>query len=173
MRFIDRLRGESGMTMVELMVAAAICAVGIGATIGLMDNSRQAAVTSEKRDVMAHQGQRELERLMELPWANFAHPTGVIPTSSPWAGTPNGTAFAYDRKNTAVTEQLTTATNGQVAAGFTTWNDNQARLSGRIYRYITSISANARRVTVVVTATGARSPAPLLLSSIKIDPILN
>src|SRR3954471_21787016 len=104
MRFIDRLRGERGMTMVELMVAAAICSVGIAATIGMMDNSRQASVRSEKRDVMAHQAQRELEKIMELPWANFAHVTGGAPTSSPYAGTPSGTAFAYDRKNTTVTE---------------------------------------------------------------------
>ena len=176
MRFIERLlrrlRDERGMSMIELMVAATVCSIGIAATIGIMDGSRDASVKAEKRDVMAHQGQRELERLMELPWTNFAHATA--PTTSPYSGTPSGGAFAYDRNNTTTTESLVVnATNGQVASTFSTWNDNQSRLSGRLYRYVTSISANARRLTVVVTVDGANPPAPLLLSSIKANPILN
>ncbi len=170
MPFIRRLRDESGMTIIELMVAAVICAVGIMATVGVMDSSRRTAVKSEMRDVMAQLGERELERLMELPWANFAHPGAGAPTSSPWSGTPSGGSFAYDRTNTSATEPLVTSSTGQVAGNWAGWDDNQARLSGRVYRFVTSMSTHSRRVTVVVTANGADAPPPLLLSSIKTLP---
>ncbi|MDQ3740567.1 MAG: prepilin-type N-terminal cleavage/methylation domain-containing protein [Actinomycetota bacterium] len=171
MPFTSRVRDESGMTIIELMVAAVICALGIMATIGVMDTSRQTAVKSEWRDVMAHQGERELERLMELPWANLAHGTGAAPTTSPYAGTPSGGSFAWDRKDTTKTAPLVTASTGQVAGTASPWNDNQSRLEGQVHRYVTSISTYSRRVTVVVTAEGTDPPPPLLLSSIKTQPI--
>jgi Tfp pilus assembly protein PilV len=176
MAFIEKLRREGGMTMIELLVSAAICAVGIAATIGLMDNSRQMSVKSERRDVMAHQAQRELERLIALPWLNLQHSSLPTAQATP-AGNPStyisGTAYKYDRKNPTATEPLVfSLANGQVAPSFSTWNDAQTRLSGRVYRYITRIDSNARRVTVIVTANGADVPAPLLLSSIKTKPEL-
>lgn len=170
MPFTERLRDERGMTMIELMVAAVICAVGIAATIGVIDNSRIVSVKSEKRDTMAHQAERELEKLQEIPFDSLAHT--VLPTSSPYAGTPSGTAFAYDRRNTAATEQLyVSATAGAVTPNNYDWTDNQSRLSGKVYRYVTWIDANSRRITVVVTVNGDNSPSPLLLSSIKTKPI--
>ncbi len=176
MPFIERLRREGGMTIIELMVSATICAVGIAATIGLMDNSRHATVTSEKRDVMAHQAQRELERLMEIPWVNLQHSSLPSAQASP-AGNPStyisGSSYKYDRKNPSASELLVfSPTNGVVEATPTTWNDGQARLNGRVYRYITRVDANARRVTVIVIANGANVPAPVLISSIKTRPIL-
>ena len=176
MRFIsgliERLRDERGMTMIELMVASVICAVGIVATVGVMDRSRDLSVKNEYREAMTHQGQRELEKLMELPWVNFSHGASV-PTTSPYTGTPTGGNFAYDRNNTGVTEQLlSSSVNGQVPSSFSTWTDSASRLSGRIYRYVTRIDSNSRRLTIVVTATGASSTAkPILLSTIKTKPI--
>jgi Tfp pilus assembly protein PilV len=176
MRFIERLRSQSGMTIIELLVSATICSVGIAATIGVMDQSRETSVKSEKRDAMAHQAEREMERLMALPWLNFQHSAQPVSTASP-AGNPStyisGTSYKYDRKDSSVSEPLVwSTTNGQVAATYSTWDDNQTRLTGRVYRYITRIDGNSRRVTVVVTADGAKPPVPLLLSSIKTKPIL-
>ena len=62
--------------------------------------------------------------------------------------------------------------NGQVSHTYSTWDDAQTRLTGRVYRYVTRVDANARRVTVVVTSNGANPPAPLLMSSIKTRPLL-
>ena len=176
MSLFERLRREGGMTMIELMVSATICAVGIAATICLMDNSRERSIKSERRDVMAHHGERELERIMALPWLNIQHSSLPTVTASP-AGNPStyiaGTSYKYDRKSPATTEPLVfSLANGQVSPTFSTWNDAQARITGRVYRYISRLDANARRVTVIVTADGAGSPAPLLLSSIKTKPIL-
>ena len=176
MPFIERLRREDGMTIIELLVSAVICAVGIAATIGLMDHSRELSVKTERREAMAHQGQRELERLMELPWLNLQHSAPPTASASP-AGNPStyisGTSYRYDRKDPAAAETLVySLANGQVPPSYTTWDDDQARMKGRVYRYVTTADANARRVTVVVTADGANVPPPLLLSSIKTKPVL-
>ena len=181
MPFTSRLRDERGMTMIELMVAAVICMVGTIATIGVIDHSRATAVKSEKRDAMAHQAEREMEKLQELPWANLQHSSQPVAGA---AGTPaayvSGGAYAYDRSNPGETEQLVwSTTTGQVSATSSTWDDAQSRIKGRVYRFITraesfgtDLEANARRITVVVTADGKENPADLLMSSIKTDPIL-
>ncbi|HEX8207776.1 MAG TPA: prepilin-type N-terminal cleavage/methylation domain-containing protein [Solirubrobacteraceae bacterium] len=181
-RIRTRLRDERGMTMIELMVAAMICAVGTIATIGVLDQSRASSVKSEKRDAMAHQAEREMERLMELPWNNLAHSSS--PVSSATAGSPasyvSGANYKYDRNNPTAMEQLVvSAANGQVSPTYDTWNDAQTRITGRTYRYVTKaesfgadLAPNARRITVIVTADGLENPAPLLISSIKTDPIL-
>ncbi len=176
MPFIERLRREDGMTIIELLVSAVICAIGIAATIGLMDHSRQLSVKTEQRQAMAHQGERELERLMELPWLSLQHT--ALPTASPTpAGNPStyiqGTSYRYDRKDSSAAETLAySLANGQVPTSYTEWNDDQARIKGRVYRYVTTVDANARRVTVIVTADGANVPPALLLSSIKTKPVL-
>jgi Tfp pilus assembly protein PilV len=175
MPFTSRLRDERGMTLLELMFAALICAVGIMATIAVLDTSRQVSVEAEFREAMSHQAEREVERIMELPWAEFAHT--AAPASSPDASNPaskvNGNNFAYDASNPALTEPFAIAPTGQVAATSETWEDNQNRLGGRIYRFVTQVSSYARRVTVVVTGTGAKAPNAVLISSIKTQPNLS
>src|SRR5687768_8744333 len=127
-RLRSRLRDERGMTMIEVMVAATICAVGIMATIGVIDSSRKTAVKSEKREAMAHQAEREVERLLELPWANLAH--SAAPVAGGAAGSPSsyvsGNNYAYDRSNPGATEQLVTSVaNGQVSDTYSEWDDAQ------------------------------------------------
>ena len=180
MRFVSmikRLRDQRGMTMIELMVAATICAVGTIATIGVIDQSRRTAVKSEKRDAMAHQAEREMERLMELPWDALAHSAQPQPGDGP-ASYITGTNYAYDRTNAAATEQLVWSTaEGQVPAGSSEWDDAQTRITGDVYRFITRVDSeglgtNTRRITVVVTADGLEAPTDVLVSSIKTTPIL-
>ena len=176
MRFIDRLRDERGMSLLELMVAAMICAVGIIATIGVLDTSREVSVQAEFRETMAHQAEREVERIMELPWSEFAHLTGSTPASSPDPANPaskvSGNTFKWDA-NSSATEPFATEPTGTVASTAAPWEDNQNRLSGHVYRFVTQVSSNARRITVVVTGTGAKAPAPVLISSIKTVPNLS
>lgn len=176
MRFFDRLREERGMTMIELMVAATVCAIGIAATIGVMDQSRLTSQKSEKRDVLAQVAEREVETDMALPWVNFQHSAQPVANGTP-AGNPStyvtGTSYKYDRTNASLTEPLVwSATNGQISATYTAWDDAQTRLTGRVYRYVTRIDGNSRRLTVVVIANGVNPPAPVLVSTIKTNPIL-
>jgi prepilin-type N-terminal cleavage/methylation domain-containing protein len=177
MRCTDRLRDERGMTLIELMIAAVVCAVGIMATIAVLDTSREVSVKAEFRETMSHQAQREIERLMELPWSELAHQTA--PSASSTAGDPashvSDGRYAYDRKNPTVTEPFVLESTGLVDHVPTAWTDGQTRLGGRVHRFVTRVSANARRITVVVTgaATGAKPPAHVLVSSIKTVPNLS
>lgn len=175
MPFTDRLRDERGMTLIELMMAALICAVGIMATIAVLDTSREVSVKSEHREAMAHQAEREIERLMELPWAEFAHT--AAPASSPTPGHPasyvNGNSYAFDRNTPSATEPFAIETTGLVAAAGSAWTDNQTRLGGNVFRFVTQVNTNARRITVVVTGNGAKAPAHVLVSSIKTRPNLS
>lgn len=172
MPFTDRLRDERGMSLLELMVAAMICAVGIIATIGVLDTSREVSVKAEFRETMAHQAEREIERILELPWSEFAH-SGSVPASSSDPKSPaskvSGTNYRYDANNTSLTEPLLATATGQVAPTSDVWEDNQSRHSGRVYRFVTQVNTYARRITVVVTGTGAKAPAPVLISSIKTE----
>ena len=169
MRCTDRLRDERGMTLLELMTAAVICAVGILATLAVFETSRTVSVEAEFREAMAHHAERETERLMELPWAEFAHTTWPAPSPDPDnpASNVSGGNYAYDASNPAATEPFVLEPTGLVPAASDTWEDNQNRLGGRVYRFVTRVSANARRITVVVTGTGANAPAAVLISSIK------
>lgn len=164
------------MTLVELMVAAIICAVGVMATISVLDTSREVSLKAELRESMSHQAEREMERIMSLPWAEFAHPSA--PASSPTPTNPafyvNGNSYAYDRNTPSASETFAiNATTGLVDPASTAWVDGQNRLSGRVHRFVTNVSANARRVTVVVTANGAKAPAHVLVSSIKTNPTVS
>ena len=174
MRFIDRIRCERGMTLMELLVSATICAVGVMATIAVFDTSREVSVKAELREQMSHQAQRELERVMEFPYSEFAHTTA--PLSSPTAGNPanyvSGSTYRYDRKVPTASEPFAIDAAGLVPSTSTTWQDGQLRLSGRVYRFVTQVSTNARRVTIVVTGDGVKAPTPVLLSSIKTTPSL-
>ena len=175
MRFIDRLRDDRGLTMIELMVAATICAVGIIATIGVLDTSRQVSVEAEFREAMAHHGEREIERIMELPWTEFAHtsaPAGSPDPNNP-ASNVSGNTYKYDASNPSAIETFVIDPAGQVASTSEVWEDDHNRLSGRVYRFVTQVNANARRITVVVTGTGANAPAAVLISSIKTQPNLS
>src|SRR5687767_1493848 len=142
MRFIDRLRDERGMSLLELMVAAMICAVGIIATIGVLDTSREMSVEAEFREAMAHQAEREVEQMLELPWTEFAHDTSIPAASGDATNPANrvvGSNYKYDTKNGTLTEPLLALTTGEVSPTSDTWEDNQTptRIKGRVYRFVT------------------------------------
>src|SRR3954447_19543363 len=65
-------RGEEGMTLIELLVAAVLVAVGVLALFSVLDGSRHLVTTSEKNDVAAHQGEAEIERILALDYSAIA-----------------------------------------------------------------------------------------------------
>src|SRR5436853_5414044 len=66
------LRDERGITVVEVMVAAVLLAVGVVATITTFDGSRDLVTTSEKNGIAAHRGQLEVEKALSLDYKNIA-----------------------------------------------------------------------------------------------------
>jgi hypothetical protein len=71
------------MTIVELLVALLILAVGILATFALFESSKRAMHVSEVLEGQNHIAQRELERIESLGYSNAA----LTGTSSSWSAT--------------------------------------------------------------------------------------
>src|SRR3712207_1323080 len=105
MRFATRLLRQDGMTLIELLIAVPVCAVGIMATVGVMDASRNVATSSEQREAAAHHAERALEELLSRPYAEIAHATGATFATSAVAGHPasyvSGGQYAYDWRDAA------------------------------------------------------------------------
>ena len=181
------LRDESGMTLIELLVAAVLIAVGIVALFTVFDSSRGLITTSEKNDVAAHQGETEMEQILGLPYASVAltaAPAHSVTTTDPdYYVQPSG-SYQWDQSATPKPADPMVV---DPAAGALThlsgWNDGQSRLSGSIYRYVTWVddpnipgTQDAKRITLAITvnnngpgASGALKK-PVIVSSIVVDP---
>ncbi|MCA1690024.1 MAG: hypothetical protein LC720_06195 [Actinobacteria bacterium] len=181
--------GESGFTLVELLVAILLVVVGITALIGVFDAARRLSVVAERRTTMIHRAQLELERIESLPFAQAAMQAWPLPTHStdpaqPDYYVPTGPAavFQYDRGSPTTESLAIDATNGTLSFTPTPWSDG--RLSGSVYVFVTwtsdpncvggticPASADYRRVTVEVTLNGAASASrPAIVSSLIVDP---
>src|SRR4051794_21882688 len=63
---------ERGMTIVEVMVALALMAVGVLALMTTFDGSRHLVSTGEKSGIAAHQGELEIEKALSLDYDAIA-----------------------------------------------------------------------------------------------------
>jgi prepilin-type N-terminal cleavage/methylation domain-containing protein len=180
-------RGEEGMTLIELLVAAVLVAVGVLALFSVLDGARHLVTTSEKNDVAAHQGEAEIERILALDYGTVAltaAPTHSATTTDPDFYVQASGAYQWDQSATPkpADPMVVDPTAGSLTH-VSTWSDGQSRLSGSIYRYVTWVddpnitgTQDAKRVTLAVTVNntgpGAASnlKKPVLVSSIVIDP---
>jgi prepilin-type N-terminal cleavage/methylation domain-containing protein len=62
------LAAHDGLSLIELLVALLILAVGILSTYGVYNSSTHATSVSEAQQAEIHQAQREIERLQSLPY---------------------------------------------------------------------------------------------------------
>src|SRR3954469_9495693 len=167
---------ERGFTLIEVLVTMTLLAVGVVALVGTFDYSRKSVTASEANEVAAHRAELELERAMALDFDALA-----LPSTPAGAGDPDdpnyyvsGSNYQWDQGSTGprsdplvvdpVKSQLTNAS---------TWSDGQGRLSGTVYRYVTSVAGaggKAKRVTVAVKLNGNVLRKPVLAASIKSDP---
>lgn len=177
------IRRQQGFTMIELLVAIAIIATGVMAVFGTLVSAQKLTLVAERQTSIAHRAQRELERLQSLPYSQLAMTSA--PSHSSDASNPDyyvtaGGAFQYDRNDTSRTEAFATDPAGAVSPAGQPWTDG--RLSGYVYDFVTSTtdtkcgpgcpaSNDYKRITVVVTLTGATHPSkPALVSTVVADP---
>ena len=185
-RIPPRLREEAGFTLIELMVAVLILTIGLLSLVGTIDSSRALTGVSERKQSVAHVAERELERILALPYGQVGltaapavrssdpnHPDFYLTTDTP-------PQFQWDREVPARVEPL--FTTGGTIAPTDTWTSG--RLSGTVHRYVTRAPADAdcrpspcgasdfkKRVTVAVTVNGARpAQKPVLASALVVDP---
>lgn len=172
------------MTIVEVLVAMVLLAVGVLAMITTFDSSRDLVSTGEQSGIAAHQGELAIEKALSLDYKQIALATTPAHSSTP--SSPDyyanvGGTYQWDQSASPrpADPVVVDAVNGQLTH-VSTWNDGQSRLSGSIYRYVTWIddpqiagTQDAKRITIAVTVDnngpkGLRNP--VLVSTIAIDP---
>ena len=137
-----RIGDERGFTLVELLIAMALTAVGVAATLGVFGAAGRTTVISQNTEVGAQQAQAELDRLSKLRYGELALTS--TPVNSTNVKNPNyrvnGTNFNV---RTGLTEALvTTAGDGATAKvdpGPTDFavGQNGSTITGKVYRYVT------------------------------------
>jgi Tfp pilus assembly protein PilV len=112
------LRAEDGITIVEVLVAVFVLAVGILGFMYNFDSSRKLTLVAERQTSAAHRAQQEVERLQAVPYSELrmtSAPTHVSEscssTSNPDACVSSGSepTYQYDPSSTT-TEKLVLAT---------------------------------------------------------------
>jgi prepilin-type N-terminal cleavage/methylation domain-containing protein len=177
------IRRQQGFTMIELLVAIVLVAVGILSTVGVLASAHKLTAVAERQTSLAHRAQRELERLQSLPYAKLA--MTAAPTHSADPANPDfyalaGGTFQYDRDDSSKTESFVTDSAG--AVGPTAASSTDAGRTYNVYDFVTwttdpkcgpacPASNNYKRITVMVTQTGSAHPSrPLLVSTVVADP---
>jgi Tfp pilus assembly protein PilV len=193
---MSRARAQRGFTTIELLVALFVATTGVFALLGTLDMSRRLTTFSEMKEAASHIGQQKLEEIRSFDYDAIA--LDSMPATSTVATNPGyyvgGGATPTYRWNqkadapTPHTENLLICTAvsadcpeiGSVPAAAESWSDG--RISGKIYRYVTTVddpnctstvcpsSTDYKRVTVAVTVDQADGPKkPILLSGLVAD----
>lgn len=149
----------------ELLVAMFLTTTGLLAVAGTLDASRELVSTSERKEAVTHQGEREVEELLALPHASLALKT--VPPHNPQPDDPdfyvaNGppATYKWDNRNPASPSERFAVTATPSTCSLTppaqtcvdtktNWSDG--RLSGKVHRYVTCVDDAA--------TTAASTPA--------------
>jgi prepilin-type N-terminal cleavage/methylation domain-containing protein len=177
---------EDGFSLIELLVAITVLAVGMMALVTSFDHSRDLVSVAEKTEVASHRAEQELERILALPFDDVEH--WPAPASSTDPASPavyvNGTSYQYDQGPTGPwSETLVAVDDGgtDIASTASTWTDSETRLTGQLQSFITwtgdyctaaDRTRCAKRVTVAVTVGGPRPlRRPVLISTVMTRPV--
>lgn len=121
-----RLADESGVTLIEVLVATVILVVGSLGTFDTFIASGQSITEAERVAAMTQVAQQYLAAAQALPYANIADSSTPTKTTTTDTTDPTyylssctgGTCYQWDHSNTATAELLDVdATNGGVAVG--------------------------------------------------------
>jgi prepilin-type N-terminal cleavage/methylation domain-containing protein len=172
------LRDERGFTLIELLVTMVVTAVGVIAVISTFDYSRNLVTQSEMNSVASHYAEAAVEKLQARDFTVLALTSNLTPSTDPatpdYYVQPGGASYQWDQGSTGprIDPLVVDAAQG-VVQHISTWTDPQSRLSGSIYRYVTSVngtSGQAKRVSVAVTVNGGGLKKPVLISSVITNP---
>jgi prepilin-type N-terminal cleavage/methylation domain-containing protein len=187
------LAAEDGFTLIEILVAILLLSVAVIALMGTFDHSRKTTSTAEAQGAAVQVAEKHLEQIAALPYAQVglgSPPTSSLDPANPnyWVTNSSPAQFRWDPSSPG-TEPI--VTGGSVSNYRGTWGN--ARLSGTVYAYVTSVNDTAcvapspcttadaaitndyKRITVAVAADppNALSKRPVVVSTIVADPTAN
>jgi prepilin-type N-terminal cleavage/methylation domain-containing protein len=179
-----RCRSSEGFTVIELMVAVTVLAVGILSLVSVFDSSRRLVSVSERKEAAVHQAEREMERILSLDYEAVA--LDEVPDASDDEDDPGyyvepgpPASYQWDQGDTGPrSDELVVDEATGTLAPESDWADSQGRIQGSLHRFVTWIddpccpgTEDAKRVTLAVTVDGGeRQERPLLISSIVSKP---
>jgi prepilin-type N-terminal cleavage/methylation domain-containing protein len=187
MRLRHAIRDEQGFTLVEVLTAATLAAVGVAATLGVFGSSQRASVVSQRKEVAVQQAQAAMDRMQLMEYADLKLSTLPVHHSDPQHPFNKVVNTTQLQVKTGLTEDLIVDTDqGQVFVGPERFDvgSGSSQMSGYIYRFITwrdencptgtcDGSQNTKRLTVAVTVDGAGAiaqRAPVWITSVTADP---
>jgi Tfp pilus assembly protein PilV len=149
------LREESGLSLIEILIAMIVLVVGVLGMVGGFTTARKLDLLSERRTSMDHRAQLEIERLQALATSSttykelLAMSTTHLPTHSTESANPDhyvneaGTEYEY---TTGTNATLMSSAKGEIYGsptgrkcsteyGACEWTDGN--VSGSVYDFVT------------------------------------
>jgi type II secretory pathway pseudopilin PulG len=132
--------GESGLTMVEVLVAAVVLVMGAAAAFGVLGAATKNAQRAKATQVALDLAQEEMERLHSIPYEEIA--VNSMPLASTNEKSPNsritGSTFALRRspKGAYFPLDVNAEKGFSPESEFVTGNTEQGGIKGTIYRYV-------------------------------------
>ena len=186
-RLETRASNESGFTLIELMVAITIIAVGVLGLIGSIDKSRDLNTVAENNTLMTHVAEKRIEFLNDLPYAavamNAARTAGTG-QFNPDLYVCSSNTFSWNQTACpgSAEPMVIDATNGQPTEQ--DWFDQRTGARGKVRTYVTWVNDTCpnlvnvdtcpgtqdyKRITVAVTLANGKPRTPVLLNSFSYD----
>ncbi len=142
---MTRLRSQSGVTMVEVVMAVLILAIGSLAVLAAIDTGARGSYKAEQSQIAVSRAQAEMERIKSLPYSEVAltgTPSAGQQPDDP-ASRVAGTSYGLDRAGTTLRPLVYNGSalvaGGTVAGGTlspTPTAFTSGDVSGTIYRYV-------------------------------------
>ena len=161
-------RDESGFTLMELMMAATLCAVGLMAMISAFDGSRDLVNAAEHNEVASQRAERALEDAVARPYDQIGLQGTTAPSPSSDPNHPNNRVTVGGNYIYRVGSPSSPLVFGGTLPRETPWQDSANRLRGTVYYYVTQYrdlgldptgaTVHGKRITVAVTVRGRRRP---------------
>jgi hypothetical protein len=185
----ERLRGETGMTLVEVLVAAIVLILGSLATMAMVDAAHRTTYRAAQSQVIANRLQLEMEAVKRLEYSKVA--LTATPSPSGNASSPNNrvtsyggySTFALNRNGTNEATLVVNGTDGTsgglIAPGPASFASGD--VNGYIYRYVTWIddpscpenlcpgSKDLKRITIAIWANTTASGGQRVYQQIQSD----